>query len=241
MQFPDPLIPGRLIRRYKRFLSDIELQSGETVVAHCANPGSMMGLAEPDAEVWISPSRNPARKLAYTWELVRDDGAQPGSLVGINTSWPNQLVEEALREGRISELADYENLRREVPYGTRSRIDFLLESPQGPHCYLEVKSVTLRRNGRTAEFPDAVTARGAKHLKELSDMVAAGARAVLLYLAQREDCDEIAVAADIDPGYATAFETARCAGVEVLCYNCDVSPDAIEVGKALPLKEVRLS
>jgi len=240
MRFPDPLIPGRLIRRYKRFLSDIELEGGETVVAHCANPGSMMGLAEPDSEVWLSSSRNPARKLAYTWELVRDDGEQAGSLVGVNTSWPNQLVEEALNDRRITELADYEQLRREVPYGNRSRIDFLLESPQRPPCYLEVKSVTLRRSGRTAEFPDAITARGAKHLKELSGMVAAGARAILLYLAQREDCDTVAVAADIDPGYAAEFEAARRAGVEVLCYNCNVSPDAIVVGKSLPLKEVRL-
>jgi sugar fermentation stimulation protein A len=241
MLFPDPLLKGRLVRRYKRFLSDIELDGGESVVAHCANPGSMMGLAEPGSEVWLSPSRNPARKLAYTWELVRTsppmaDGTE-GSLVGINTSWPNLLVAEALEAGRLTSLAGYPSLRREVRYGTGSRIDLLLEGNGKPPCYLEIKSVTLRRQGRTAEFPDAVTARGAKHLGELAQMAGQGARAVLLYLVQRGDCAEVAVAADIDPAYAAAFRTARNAGVEVLCYSCNVSPKSIEVDGPLPLHE----
>ena len=173
MRFVDPLISGRLVRRYKRFLSDIELKNRDRVTAHCPNPGSMLGLAEPGMAVWLSPSRNPARKLAFTWELV-DAGA---SLVGINTGWANEVVAEALEARRIEELAGYPELRREVRYGENSRIDFLLEAPGRPACYVEVKSVTLRRDGR-AEFPDAVTARGTKHLGELSDMVAAGSRAL---------------------------------------------------------------
>ncbi len=231
MEFADPLIPGTLVRRYKRFLADVALRDGETVTAHCANSGSMMGVAEPGAEVWLSPARNPSRKLKYTWELVRDgDG-----LVGVNTAHPNTIVAEAIAGGAIAELRDYESLRREVRYGRNSRIDILLESPDRPPCYVEIKSVTLRRNGGPAEFPDSVTARGAKHLDELSDMVAGGARAVMLYLVQRADCDRFRLAADIDPAYAAALESALAAGVETLCHACRLSPVAIELDRALPL------
>lgn len=230
MNFPDPLIRGRLIRRYKRFLADVTLETGDTVTAHCANPGSMMGLAEPDSEVWLSPSRNPTRKLAYSWELVRAGGG----LVGVNTARPNALVEEALAAGRVAELAGYGRTRREVPYGANSRIDLLLEDDARPPCYVEVKSVTLCRGGGLAEFPDAVTARGAKHLGELATVAATGARAVLLYLAQRDDCTRFAVAADIDPAYARAAAAARSAGVEILCYACAVSPAGIALTAPLP-------
>ena len=230
MNFPDPLIRGRLIRRYKRFLADVTLETGDTVTAHCANPGSMMGLAEPDSEVWLSPSRNPTRKLAYSWELVRAGGG----LVGVNTARPNALVEEALAAGRVAELAGYGRTRREVPYGANSRIDLLLEDDARPPCYVEVKSVTLCRGGGLAEFPDAVTARGAKHLGELAAVAATGARAVLLYLAQRDDCTRFAVAADIDPAYARAAAAARSAGVEILCYACAVSPAGIALTAPLP-------
>ena len=240
VEFPDPLIRGVLIKRYKRFLSDIALKSGETVTAHCANSGSMMGLLEPGAEVWLSPARNPKRKLKYTWELVRNgDG-----LVGINTSLPNAIVSEAIQAGVIVELTGYGSLRREVRYGKNSRIDILLEddglleSDGRAPCYVEIKSVTLKRDGQNtglAEFPDSVTARGTKHLGELSDMVADGARAVMLYLVQREDCDHFAVAADIDPAYGEALVAARAAGVEAICYACRVSPSAIELDRALPL------
>jgi sugar fermentation stimulation protein A len=230
MRFPDPLMPGRLVRRYKRFLSDIELEDGEVVIAHCANPGRMLGLDTPGSEVWLSPARNPARKLRYSWELLRVDGG----LVGINTAHPNGIVAEAVAAGRIPELAGYFGLRREVRYGKNSRIDLLLEGDRRPPCYVEVKNVHLKRGG-FAEFPDSVTARGAKHLAELSDMVAAGHRAVMVYLVQRADCDGFAIAGDIDPGYAAAFARARAAGVEAICYCCKLSTEAITLDAALPL------
>ena len=236
MKFPTPLTRGTLLRRYKRFLSDIELESGETVVAHCANPGSMMGLAEPGSEVWLSPNANPKAKLDWRWELVRTGG---GHLVCINTAHPNRVAEEAIAAQAIPELAGYGSLRREVKYGRNSRIDILLEGPDRPPCYVEIKSVTLRRpdgaHPTAAEFPDAVTKRGAKHLGELSDMVENGARAVMLYLVQRGDCDHFRVAADIDPAYAAAMADARARGVEALCYACAITPEGIEIAESLPL------
>ena len=234
MRFPDPLLHGRLLRRYKRFLADVTLDDGSEVVAHCANPGSMMGLATPGAGVWLSPSTNPARKLKYSWELVEADSG----LVGIHTGRANALVAEALEGGRIRELAGYASRRAEVRYGSNSRVDFLLESPAGkpgPACYLEVKSVTLKRGGNLAEFPDAVTARGSKHLAELTEVVRGGERAVLLFLVQRNDCSAVAAAADIDPAYAAALDGALDEGVEVLCYGCSLDPSGISLDAALPL------
>ncbi len=231
MRFPDPLIRGRLVRRYKRFLSDVELSSGEHVVAHCANPGSMLGLAEPGAEVWLSPSRNPARKLKYSWELV----AAGGGLVGINTGHPNAIVAEALSGDRIPELTGYRNLRREVRYGRNSRIDLLLEQEGRPPCYVEVKNVTLKRGAEAAEFPDAVTQRGTKHLAELAEMARSGARAVMFFLVQRGDCERLEIAGDIDPDYQSAFTAALADGVEAICYDCDVAPEAIELNRGLAL------
>jgi sugar fermentation stimulation protein A len=230
MQFPDPLVRGALIKRYKRFLADVELDSGDVVTAHSANSGSMMGLTEPGSEVWLSPARNPDRKLRYSWELVRiGDG-----FVGVHTGHPNRIVEEAIEAGRIDEVAGYDQVRREVKYGRNSRIDLLLEAEGKPACYVEIKSVTLRRDDR-AEFPDAVTARGTKHLGELSDVVAGGERAVMLFLVQRQDCRVFSVAGDIDPAYAAALDAARAAGVEVLCYSCLLTTDAIELDRAVPL------
>ena len=231
MRFPDPLIRGRLVRRYKRFLSDIELPSGQQVVAHCANPGSMLGLAEPGMEVWLSPARNPARKLKYTWELV-DAGS---GLVGINTGHPNAIVAEALAAGKVPELAGYGGLRREVRYGGNSRIDILLEQDGRPPCYVEIKSVTLKRGAEAAEFPDAVTQRGAKHLAELSEMARSGARAVMFFLVQRGDCTRLEIAGDIDPGYQEALQSALGRGVEAMCYTCRVAPEAIELDRSLEL------
>ncbi len=231
MKFPDPLIRGRLLRRYKRFLSDVELASGEQVVAHCANPGSMLGLAEPGSEVCLSPSRNPERRLKYSWELV----AAGGGLVGINTSHPNGIVAEALAGGKIPELAGYRNLRREVRYGRNSRIDVLLEQDGRPPCYVEVKNVTLKRGAEAAEFPDAVTQRGAKHLAELAGMARSGARAVMFFLVQRGDCERLEIAGDIDPDYQSAFIAALADGVEAICYDCDVDPEAIELNRSLAL------
>ena len=231
MQFPDPLIEGRLVRRYKRFLSDIEMPDGTVVVAHCANPGSMLGLAIPGKVAWLSPAANPARKLKYSWELVESDGA----LVGINTGRANALVAEALDAGRIGELNGFARIRREVRYGDNSRVDFLLQEDGVSDCYLEVKSVTLKRGARKAEFPDSVTARGAKHLKELAKIAQGGERAVLLFVVQRSDCDRVSVAGDIDPAYAEALSEAMAQGVEVLCYSCKVTPEVVALDAPLPL------
>jgi len=231
MKFPDPLIPGRLSRRYKRFLADVELENGEVVVAHCANPGSMLGLADPGSEVWLSPSRNPARKLKYSWELIAVDG----HLVGINTALPNGIVEEAIRAGSIAELTGYAGLRREVRYGRNSRIDLLLEDESRPPCYVEVKNVHLKRKPEAAEFPDSVTARGTKHLIELTEAAEAGARSVMLYLVQRGDCDRLEIAADIDPVYESTLREAMGRGVEALCYSCKVGRETIVVDRRLPL------
>jgi len=229
--FPSPLIRGVLIRRYKRFLADVRLDDGTEVTAHVANSGAMLGLKDPGIPVWLSKSDNPKRKLAYTWELAEVNGG----LVGINTSHPNPVVAEAIRDGLIPELAGYADLRREVPYGKNSRIDVLLTDPDRPRCLVEVKNVHLMRTPGLAEFPDAVTTRGAKHLREMSDAVAAGDRAVTVYLVQRTDCDRATLAADIDPGYAEAFHAARAAGVETLCYTCKLSLSGLSLDHPLPL------
>ncbi|WP_370673559.1 DNA/RNA nuclease SfsA [Pleomorphomonas sp. PLEO] len=225
MRFPVPLVPGRLVRRYKRFLADCLLDSGEEVTAHVANSGSMLGLATPGSRVYLSRSDNPKRKLAWSWQLIEVDV----TLVGIDTGLSNRIVAEAIAEGRIPTLAGYETLRREVPYGARSRVDMLLEGAGRPPCYVEVKSVTLSRKVGMAEFPDAVTARGAKHLAELAAVVKAGARAVLVYLVQRGDCDRFELAADIDPAYAMAAGAARAAGVEMLVARTVITPEGIEI------------
>ncbi len=234
MRFPDPLIPATLLRRYKRFLADVRLETGEEVTAHCANPGSMLGLAQEGAAVWLSPARNPKRKLKYSWELVEVDGGRGPTLVGINTAHPNAIVAEAIAAGRIAPLAGYDHLRREVRYGSRSRVDILLETGDGARCYVEVKNVHLSRRPGLAEFPDAVTARGARHLAELAAMVAEGHRAVMVYLIQRGDAERFALAGDIDPAYAEAFERARAAGVEALAYGCAMSPEEITLARAVP-------
>lgn len=229
MRFDSELVPGKLIQRYKRFLADVEMADGRVVTAHCANPGSMMGVNDPGAKVWLSPSPNPKAKLPFRWEIIEVGGA----LVGINTSRPNRIVEEAIANGEIEELTGYGGIRREVKYGENSRIDLLLEEPGT--CYVEVKNVTLRRAGR-AEFPDAVTKRGAKHLRELMEVVKSGGRAVMFYLAQRDDCDEFGVADDIDPEYGRLLREAVEAGVEALAYACAVSPRAIEIRRPLPIR-----
>jgi sugar fermentation stimulation protein A len=231
MNLKSPLLRGRFIRRYKRFFADVALDGGETVTAHCPNPGSMLGLAIPDAEAFVSLSDNPKRRLAHTLELVRVNGA----LVGINTIHPNRIVAEALDGGRLPTLAGYQTIRREVPYGEKSRIDFLLEHETRAPCYLEVKSVTLSRKSGLAEFPDCVTARGARHLAELAAMAEAGHRAVILFLVQRADCAHFRLAADLDPGYAAVFARAVAMGVEALCYACRVEPEAIALDKPLPI------
>lgn len=233
MRFPSPLLRGRLVRRYKRFLADVELEDGSVVTVHCANPGAMSGLDEPGMAVHLSRSAVPTRKLPLSWELVEAGGG----LVGINTAQPNRLVEEALLAGRIAELAGFDRLAREVRYGENSRVDFLLTGGGRPDTYVEVKNVHFLRRAGHAEFPDSPTARGTKHLRELSAMVAAGHRAVMLYLIQRSDAVDFAIARDIDPAYAAAFDAARAAGVEMLAYGCRLGAEEIVVADRVPVRD----
>ena len=236
MRFPTPLVPARLIRRYKRFLADMVLADGTEVTAHCPNSGSMMGLSEPGASCWLEPVAGPGRKLPYAWRLVVLEG---GHMAGIDATLPNRLVAEALRQGRIPALAGYPEVRAEQRYGTRSRVDFLLQGPQG-RAFVEVKNVHLRRSGDWAEFPDCVTARGAKHLDELSAVAAAGDRAVLLDVVQRTDCARFRLAGDLDPGYARAAARARAAGVEFLAHGTRITAAdtgaSVEIGGEMPLE-----
>jgi sugar fermentation stimulation protein A len=228
MKFPD-LIPATLVKRYKRFLADVILPDGTAITAHVANPGAMTGLATPGARVWLSRSGNPNRKLPYSWELVEADFGTGPELVGVNTAHPNPLVGAALAAGAIPELAGYTSIRREVKYGRNSRVDFLLEQPGRPPCYVEVKNVHLMREPGLAEFPDAKTERGAKHLEELGDMVAAGHRAVMLFLIQIGSARRFALARDIDPKYGAAYDRARARGVEALARRCTIACEGIEV------------
>jgi len=235
-RFSSSLIEGRLLRRYKRFLADVELETGETVTAHCANPGSMLGLNAPGSRVWLSRSANPKRKLAYSWELIEVDLGRGATLVGINTSSPNGAVAAAIRSGLIPALRGYGGLRREVRYAGNSRVDILLEDPDRPPCYVEIKNVHLMRVAGLAEFPDSVTARGAKHLRALSQMTASGARAVMVYFVQRGDADRFTLAHDIDPTYAAAFAEATRAGVEAIAVASEVTHEGLELPRAIALE-----
>jgi sugar fermentation stimulation protein A len=234
MRFSAPLIPATLIRRYKRFLADVRLPSGDEITVHVANSGGMIGLAAPGARVWLSKSANEKRKLAHSWELVEADFGGGLELVGVDTGHPNLIVAEAIAAGEIPELAGYATARREVKYGQNSRVDILLADPARPLCYVEVKNVHLMRRPGLAEFPDAVTARGTKHLGELAAMVAAGHRAVMLYLIQIGSAERFSLAADIDPVYARTFARAHAAGVEALAYACAVGEGEIRLDRRVP-------
>lgn len=233
MEFATPLIPARLIRRYKRFLADVTLPDGREVVVHCPNPGSMMGLADTGMKIWLEPNDDPKKKLKYGWRLVDHEN---GHFTGIDTSVPNKALKAALTDHAVKGLPPYDLVRPEVKYAENSRIDFLL-SGQGADTYVEVKSVTLMREAGLAEFPDCVTARGAKHLGALSQMVAQGHRAVMLYLVQRTDCAALSLSADIDPAYAQAFDQAREAGVEVLVFDCAIDPGGVTIRRAIPFQD----
>jgi len=236
MDFPTPLVRGRLIQRYKRFLADIVLDDGTEITAHCPNPGAMIGLNMPGLTCWLSQSPDPKRKLPYTWELVEVPNEISGGFVtcGLNTMHPNRLTAEALAAEAIPELTGYTSHRREVRYGANSRVDFLLEAPDRAPCWLEVKNCHLRRAGALAEFPDCVAARSLKHLKELTAMVEAGERAVMLFVIQRMDCDAFSACAELDPAYAKGLTEAAANGVEVLAYACEISPQAVKIAGQVP-------
>ena len=232
MRFQSPLVPGRLIQRYKRFLADVELDDGRVVTAHCANPGAMIGLKEPGLRVWLEPNDDPKKKLRFGWRVAQ---LSNGAWVGIDTGVPNKVIKEALQAKQISQLAAYNTILQEQKYGSNSRVDFLLKEPGLPDAYVEVKNVNLWRRDDWAEFPDTVTARGLKHLGVLGDMVHAGHRSVLIYCVQHTGCSRFRLAEDLDPAYAAACLGAQARGVEMLCYGCDVSITEINLRGALQL------
>jgi len=227
MRFQTPLVPGRLIRRYKRFLADVRLDSGAEVTVHCPNPGAMLGLADPGVKIWLEPNDDPRRKLRYGWRLVDHEN---GHFTCVDTMVANRVVGAALRAGAVPGLLGYDSVRAEVKFGTRSRVDFVLSTPGQPDTWVEVKSVTLRGADGWAEFPDTVTARGTRHLAELTAMRARGQRAVMFYLVQRTDCTRFRLAPRLDPAYASAYDDARAAGVEVLCHTARITPEGVRLG-----------
>jgi len=232
MRFPTPLTPGTLIRRYKRFLADVKLDDGRTVVAHCPNTGAMTGLDDAGMRVWLEPNDDPRKKLDYGWRLLELPG---GHWAGIDAMVPNRVIREVLTAGAIPALAAYKSVRAEVPYGQASRIDFLLKQPGLPDAYVEVKNVHLSREAGWAEFPDAPTARGAKHLVELANIASQGHRAIMFYLVQRTDCTRFRLAADVDQKYAAAFAGAVTAGVEVMCYDTLIDTSRVTLGQPLEI------
>ncbi|MDP4204882.1 MAG: DNA/RNA nuclease SfsA [Bacteroidota bacterium] len=231
MKYQEPLIHGKLVQRYKRFLADVELDSGEIITAHCTNSGSMKSCLEEGAEVYLSPVNDPKRKTQYTWEMIKLNG----KWVGINTAIPNRLAFESLQEKSIPGLDDYEVVKREVTFGD-SRFDLYVEK-EGESCFIEVKNVTMKE-GEMALFPDAVTTRGQKHLETLIKVKQTGMRAVMLYIIQRMDVDAFGPAAAIDPLYAEKLHKACVAGVEVIPLQVEVSPFEIRIHKILPFVDL---
>tara|TARA_Y100000590_G_scaffold415743_1_gene513907 strand:- start:1824 stop:2516 length:693 start_codon:yes stop_codon:yes gene_type:complete len=217
MKFKERLLQGKLVKRYKRFFVDIEYKN-EIITAHCPNSGSMMGLLNINNNVWFSTSNNPKRKLKYTLEIIEINK----KLVGINTMLTNKIVLEALNEKKIKNLVNFNNLKTEVKFSTNTRFDFMISNKKDK-CFLEVKNVTLKRVKNVAEFPDAITSRGTKHLEELILAKKQGYRSFLLFLIQRDDCNFFKVAEDIDKKYKIAFDKALKSGVEILCYDCKLN------------------
>lgn len=237
MRFDPPLVEARVLGRRKRFLADVELADGTLDVAHCANSGRMTACLVPGGRVLLSPSTNPKRKLQWSWE-VAFAGADGDVAVLVHTGRPNSIVVEGITAGRVPALDGYGRLRTEVKYDENSRCDIVLEEPPPAHaatgrCYVEVKNVTLWTGGRTGAFPDAVSARGRKHLEALTRVVQGGERAVLLYLVSRADIDVVRPADDIDPAYGTALRAAAAAGVEVLAVRAVISSTEVVVGEAV--------
>jgi sugar fermentation stimulation protein A len=236
MHFTSKLTSAMLARRYKRFLADVVFDSGDMATVHVANPGPMTGLDRPFSRVWLSDSGNQLRKFPLTWELVEADLGSGLELIGVNTTQPGQLVAEALAAGQIPELRDYSSIRRQVKYGANSRIDFLLEDAAQAPCYVEVNNVHFMRRPRLAEFPDAVTDRGAAHLDELAALLTSGARALLLFIIQIASADRLAIARDVDPAYAEAFARARAKGVQALAWRCRLSEEGIDMAAPIPVE-----
>lgn len=232
MRFQTELVPGTLIRRYKRFLADVRLADGTEALAHCPNPGAMTGLAEPGARIWLEPNDDQKKKLDFGWRLTE---LGDGHYAGIDTGAANRVVAEALAGGRLPGLEGYDTIRAEVTYGAGSRVDFVLTGQSRPEAFVEVKSVTLSRATGLAEFPDTVTKRGARHMRALAKVANGGRRAVVLYLVQRTDCSQVAIAGDIDPDYAAAATEAHAAGVEAIAVDTSIGPDGIETKDILPL------
>lgn len=226
-----PLMRGRLIRRYKRFLADVRLDSGETVTAHCPNSGSMKTCSEPDRPVYLSRHDKPSRKLKYTWELIQ----MPGSLVGVNTLTPNRLVQRSVENKDVPELSGYREIQKEPVISPKSRLDLLLTGSGSKACYVEIKNCTMI-DGQAAMFPDAVTARGLKHLLEMHQLVSQGHRCVMFFLVQRMDARFFRPADEIDPAYGKALRKARQNGVEVLAYDVDIDLAGIRLNRKLPLR-----
>jgi sugar fermentation stimulation protein A len=230
--FAAPLTPATLLRRYKRVLADVRFDDGVEAIVHVPNTGAMLGVSAPGSRVWLSPApEGSKRKLGWTLHLVEADGG----LVGVDTSLPNKLVAESLAAGALTPFAAYGKIRAEVAYAEASRVDFLLEDGAGPPCFLEVKNVHLRRDGRLAEFPDCKAERSARHMYDLAAEVAKGARAAALFVVQRMDCDAFRPAADLDPGFAKAFQAARDAGVEIHAWDCDVSATGVHLRRQIAI------
>ncbi len=229
MKFEKTLVHGTLIQRYKRFLADVKLDDGTIVTAHCTNSGTMKSCLENGAEVYLTPVDDPRRRTKFTWEMIKING----DWVGINTGIPNILAYEAIRNGEISELSGYTNVRREVKFGD-SRFDVFAEN-DSEKCFVEVKNVTFKE-GNYALFPDAITTRGQKHLKTLMEVKAQNMRAVMLYVIQRSDVYTFAPAINIDPAYAEALKASVEAGVEVLAIQAKVTPMEIRLAKQLPIE-----
>ena len=235
MKYPEPLLTGILLQRYKRFLADVMFDDGTEVTIHCPNTGSMKNCAEPGSRVWFSDSHNEKRKYRHTWEVVSVGGGDQQVLAGINTGLANKLVQEAVELDVVPALTGYDSIRREVKYGEeKSRIDLLLESEGRPPCYVEVKNVTLA-HGSIASFPDAVTERGRKHLRELISVVERGQRAVLFYCVQHTGVVSLRPADEIDPKYGETLRQAAAAGVEVMAWQADMSPEEIVLVRELPV------
>lgn len=230
MKYNPQLVEGRLVRRYKRFLADIVVD-GALVTVHCPNSGSMKTCAEPGARVWLSRSSNRNRKYPYTWELAE----LAGSMVFLHPALANTLAAEAIMNGTLTELQGYAALRREVPYGTNSRIDLLLEDARLGRCFVEVKHATLNCGRGRTSFPDAITTRGTKHLRELMLQRQAGQRAVVLFTVGRSDAESLEPADDIDPTYGATLRQAARAGVEVLARRCEFAPSEVWLGPRLPV------